>query len=140
MRALSQMRRLLHASMWLGLLAAMNVADALEPRVNYMLSCMGCHLENGAGAPGKVPSIRNTIVPFAQLVAGRRYLVQVPGTSQSPLSNREVAELLNWMMRNLSARPIPPGLADFTEAEVASYRVKRLTNIGGARASLLKSN
>ena len=125
--------------MWLGLLTAMNVASAYEPKANYMLSCMGCHVENGAGAPGKVPSIRYTIVPFAQLAAGRRYLVQVPGTSQSPLSNREVAELLNWMMRNLSARPIPTGLADFTEAEVASYRANRLTDIGGARARLLSA-
>jgi mono/diheme cytochrome c family protein len=115
----------------------MNVVDAYEPKANYMLSCMGCHVENGVGAPGKVPSFRNTIVPFAQLAAGRRYLVQVPGTSQSPLSNREVAELLNWMMRNLSARPIPPGLADFTEAEVASNRAQRLTDVGATRANLL---
>jgi hypothetical protein len=131
------MRDLVRVSMWLGLLAAMKVAAAYEPKANYMLSCMGCHVEDGAGALGKVPSLRNTIVPFAQLAAGRRYLVQVPGTSQSALSNGEVAELLNWMMRNLSVRPIPPGLADFTEAEVASYRAQRLSDVGGARAKLL---
>jgi hypothetical protein len=137
MHATLNLRRLLRVSIWLGILAAMNVVNAYEPNVNYMLSCMGCHIENGAGAPGKVPSFRNTIVAFAQLAAGRRYLVQVPGTSQSPLSNREVAELLNWMMRNLSTRPMPPGLADFTEAEVASYRAQRLTDVAGSRANLL---
>jgi len=133
------MRPLMRASIWLGILAAINVADAYEPKANYMLNCMGCHVENGAGAPGKVPSIRNTLVPFAQLAAGRRYLVQVPGTAQSPLSNSDVAELLNWMMRNLSARPIPAGVADFTEAEVASYRAKRLIDVAGTRATLLSA-
>jgi hypothetical protein len=122
--------------MLFGMLATINVAHSYEPRVNYMLNCMGCHLENGAGAPGKVPSIRNTLVPFAQLAAGRRFLVQVPGTSQSPLSNREVAELLNWMLRTLSARPVPTGLPDFTEAEVASYRARRLSDVAGKRARL----
>jgi len=109
----------------------------LEPKVNYMLTCIGCHVAEGRGAPGKVPSIRNTLVPFALLAAGRRFLVQVPGTSQSPLSNREVAELLNWMMRNLSERPLPSRATDFTAAEVASYRALRLPDVAGVRAKLL---
>jgi mono/diheme cytochrome c family protein len=130
-------RRLMRASVWPVIFMAMSAAQAYEPKVNYMLNCMGCHTENGAGAPGKVPSIRNTLVPFAQLAAGRRFLVQVPGTAQSPLSNREVAELLNWMLRNLSAQARPPGLADFTAAEVTSYRRQRLVDVAGTRARLL---
>jgi hypothetical protein len=129
--------RLMRAWLWLGCCVALNVAQAYEPKVNYMLNCMGCHVENGAGAPGKVPSIRNTLIPFAQLAAGRRFLVQVPGTAQSPLSDRDVAELLNWMMRNLSARAMPADLADFTAAEVASYRAQRLTDVAATRAKLL---
>lgn len=115
----------------------MSVAAAHEPRVNYMLTCMGCHLADGSGATGKVPSMRDTLVAFAQLGEGRRYLIQVPGTAQSSLSNAEVAALLNWMMRNLSASPRPPGVADFTAAEVASYRSKRLTDAPGMRARVL---
>ena len=98
----------------LGMLVAVHPAHAYEPQANYMLNCMGCHLEDGSGAPGKVPSLRNTLVPFAQTPAGRRYLVQVPGTSQSALSDREIAELLNWMIRSLSDRPVPRDLGDFT--------------------------
>jgi hypothetical protein len=45
-------------------------------------------------------------------------------------------ELLNWMLRNLSERTLPPGLVDFTAAEVASYRAQRLTDVAGARAKL----
>jgi mono/diheme cytochrome c family protein len=130
-------RRLMRASVWPVIFVAMSAAQAYEPKINYTLNCMGCHTENGAGAPGKVPSIRNTLVPFAQLAAGRRFLVQVPGTAQSPLSNREVAELLNWMLRNLSAQVRPAGLADFTTAEVAAYRGQRLVDVAGTRARLL---
>jgi len=115
----------------------MSVACAHEPAVNYMLNCMGCHLADGSGATGKVPSIRDTLVAFAQLEQGRRYLVQVPGTAQSSLSNAEVAELLNWMMRNLSAVSTPVGLTDFTAAEVASDRSIRLSDAAGMRAKLL---
>ena len=98
---------------------------------------MGCHLEDGSGAPGKVPSLRTTLIPFAQTPAGRRYLVQVPGTSQSALSDREIAELLNWMIRSLSDRAVPRGLGDFTAGEVGSYRSERLRDAAATRVRLL---
>lgn len=121
----------------LGILAAVHPAHAYEPQANYMLNCMGCHLEDGSGAPGKVPSLRNTLVPFAQTAAGRRYLVQVPGTSQSALSNREIAEVLNWMIRSLSDRPVPRHLGEFSAAEVGSYRSERLRDAAATRVRLL---
>lgn len=121
----------------LGMLVAVHAAHAYEPRANYMLNCMGCHLEDGSGAPGKVPSLRTTLVPFAQTPAGRRYLVQVPGTSQSALSDREIAELLNWMIRSLSDRAVPRGLGDFTAREVGSYRSERLRDAAATRVRLL---
>jgi len=68
---------------------------AYEPAVNYMLQCMGCHTPDGSGEPGRVPSIRDTVLPFARLPAGRRYLVQVPGAAQSTLSDVELAALIN---------------------------------------------
>jgi hypothetical protein len=129
----------MRSTVWLAMLMAISAAHAYEPKVNYMLNCMGCHLEDGSGAAGKVPSMRNTLVPFAQLKAGRRYLVQVPGTSQSSLTNREVAQVLNWMIRNLAARPAPSGLRQFTEAEVAYYRRERLTDVAATRATLLSA-
>jgi hypothetical protein len=122
---------------FLGMLVAVYPAHAYEPQANYMLNCMGCHQEDGSGAPGKVPSLRNTLVPFAQTPAGRRYLVQVPGTSQSALSDREVAELLNWMIRSLSGRPVPRGLGDFSGAEVGSYRSERLRDASTTRVRVL---
>jgi mono/diheme cytochrome c family protein len=116
---------------------AMNCAHGYEPQANYMLNCMGCHIADGSGAPGKVPSFRNTLVPFAQTPAGRRYLVQVPGASQSILTDRELAELLNWMMRSLSDVTVTSGVQDFTAAEVTSYRSERLKDPAATRARLL---
>jgi mono/diheme cytochrome c family protein len=108
-----------------------------EPRTNYMLNCMGCHVQDGSGALGKVPSLRDTLVPFARTAAGRRYLVQVPGTAQSVLSDAEIAQLLNWMMRQLSSLPLPAGVADFTAQEVSAYRSQRLQDPAAVREQLL---
>lgn len=115
---------------------------ALTPRVqaNYMLHCMGCHLADGSGAAGKVPSLRESLTVLAASSAGRRYLVQVPGASESQLSDLELAQVLSWMVRNLSLRPVPPGFADFTAAEVARHRGSPLLDVRAARARLLETS
>lgn len=117
---------------------ASSSAQASEARTQYVLMCMGCHLEDGSGAPGKVPSMRESLVPLAALPEGRRYLVQVPGVAQSPLSDREIAQLLNWMMRNLSEGPPPRTFVEFTESEVAAFRHGLLRGVAETRARLLK--
>src|SRR5258705_7250976 len=99
-------------------------AVAFEPSVNYMLQCMGCHTPDGSGAAGRVPSIRSTLLPFSAVVAGRQFLVQVPGASQSTLSNAELAELINWMIENLSNGPGPLvfGISPASEAAGSGRR------------------
>src|SRR5438105_15186846 len=91
-------------------------------QANYMLNCMGCHLPDGSGAAGKVPSVRDSLVTLSSSAAGRRFLVQVPGASQSPLTDLELAQVLNWMVRNISARAVPAVITYFTAAEDAIYR------------------
>lgn len=113
----------------------------LTPRVqaNYMLNCMGCHLADGSGAAGKVPSVRDSLRILSRSSAGRRYLVQVPGASQSPLSDLELAQVLSWMVRNLSAEAVPLDFTDFTAAEVTDYRRSPLVDVGDTRARLLEA-
>lgn len=124
-------------------LAALSFAAApcraAPPRLDYMLECMGCHVADGSGAPGKVPSLRESLVPLAGTPAGRRYLIEVPGAAQSPLSNLELAQLLNWMVRHLSAGSVPQDFVDFTAEEVARARGTRLVNVREVRARLLGS-
>src|SRR6202042_2326071 len=85
-----------------------------EPVVNYQLHCMGCHLADGSGQPGRVPSIRRSLVLFSASPQGRDFVVRVPGVAQSPLSNEDTAALLNWMVRTLSDLKVPPGFQDYS--------------------------
>jgi mono/diheme cytochrome c family protein len=112
---------------------------ALTPpaEANYMLNCMGCHVTDGSGAAGKVPSMRDSLAILSASPAGRSYLVRVPGAAQSMLTNGELAQLLNWMVRNLSAKPAPADFIDFTAEEVAGYRATPLVDVRGTRARLL---
>lgn len=119
------------------LLTQPNVALAADPQINYMLACMGCHVADGSGAPGKVPSVRDSLLPLSATPEGRRYLVQVPGASQSPLSDAELAQVLNWMVRNLTNGPVPGRFAEFTAEEVRAYRKAPLVNVSATRARLL---
>lgn len=114
---------------------------ALTPpaQANYMLNCMGCHLPDGSGATGKVPSVRDSLARLSTSAAGRRYLVQVPGSAQSALSDLELAQVLSWMVRNLSARAQAADFTDFTAAEVARYRGSPLIEVRKTRARLLQA-
>jgi mono/diheme cytochrome c family protein len=125
----------LAARAWSGSAAPAGLTPATE--ANYMLNCMGCHRPDGAGSPGKVPSVRDSLAPLAASAAGRRYLVAVPGAAQSLLSDRELAQLLSWMVRTLSTPAAPPGFEDFTASEVARYRRTPLIEVRAERTRLL---
>jgi mono/diheme cytochrome c family protein len=118
---------------------AWHQAFANEPQVNFALHCMGCHTPDGSGVEGRVPSMRDSLVPLSAIPEGRRYLVQVPGSSQSTLSDAELAEVLNWMIRNLSNVKPPPSLSSFTAPEVAAYRTQTLSQVRATRERLLRS-
>jgi hypothetical protein len=124
--------------LWLGLLLGEVASTAsADPRTDYTLDCRGCHGAGGAGVPGKVPDMRNSLVPLSLSAAGRRYLVEVPGVAQAPLSDLELAQLLNWITRHLSAVPEPTGFEPFTAHEVASYRKTPLVAVAALRQRLL---
>ena len=119
--------------------AAVTAASAYEPVVNYQLHCMGCHLADGSGQAGRVPSIRRTLVLFSQSPQGREYVARVPGVAQSPLSSEDTATLLNWMARNLSDLKLPAGFSDYSAAEIQRLRVHPLVTVKPFRARLLRT-
>ena len=112
-------------------------ARAYQPRVNFQLQCMGCHHADGAGEEGRVPSVRRTLVPFSSLTEGRDFVIRVPGVAQAPLSDTDVAALLNWMVRNLSDVPVPATFVDYTAEEVGRARHRPLAAVRDTRAMLL---
>jgi mono/diheme cytochrome c family protein len=118
-------------------LGAPSPARAYQPQVNFQLQCMGCHHADGAGEEGRVPSVRRTLVPFSGTPEGRDFVMRVPGVAQAPLSDAEIAALLNWMARNLSDVPLPAGFVDYTAAEVGLARHRPLAAVREARNRLL---
>lgn len=112
-------------------------ADAADLHADYMLDCMGCHQADGAGVPGKVPDMRSALVPLARTAAGRRYLIEVPGVAQAPLSDLELAQLLNWMVRHLSTQAVSGSVKAFTPREVGAYRKTPLVAVVRIRRRLL---
>ncbi len=112
-------------------------AVGYEPRVNYQLQCMGCHHADGTGEGARVPSMRQTLVPFSATAEGREFVMRVPGVAQAPLADAELAALLNWMARNLSDVPLPADFVDYTAAELAGMRRRPLVKIRETRSRLL---
>lgn len=113
--------------------------DAGSPRMNYMLHCSGCHGQDGSGSPGAgVPDMRGNLGHFLKLPAGRDFVIQVPGTSQSPLSDAETAELANWLLKNFSPREVPPRTEPYTKAEVTRLRANRLEDVPGRRSEIVR--
>jgi hypothetical protein len=114
-------------------------ASSYEPKVNFQLNCMGCHLADGSGSPGRVPSLRRSLVELSAFPAGRDYIIRVPGVAQSPLSNEEIAGLLNWMARNLSDLAPPADFTDYSADEIGRSRTHPLAAVKATRARLLRS-
>ncbi|MBI1905522.1 MAG: cytochrome c [Rhodocyclales bacterium] len=117
--------------------AAGPAGDGLA-RQNYIRHCAGCHRFDGGGnALGGIPSMKGAVGHFLRLPEGRAFLVQVPGTSQAPLGDAEIAELLNWILVNFSSGEIPPGFSPYSPGEVAHYRESRLDDVAGTRQRIV---
>lgn len=119
-----------------GLLAAATPVSAESAAVNYMLHCRGCHLADGAGSPGKVPALKDSVGLFLTIPGGREYLVRVPGSAQAPISDAELAELLNWLLERFG--PVSADFEPFTRAEVAALRHPPLTEVERVREELMR--
>ena len=100
---------------------------------------MGCHLADGSGQSGRVPSLRRSLVLLSRSLEGREYLIRVPGVAQSPLSNEDTATLLNWMARNLSDLKVTADFTDYSPAEIQRSRNRPFAKIKAIRARLMTS-
>lgn len=113
--------------------------DAERAAANYRLNCQGCHLPDGSGLRGVVPPMQGLIGNFLTVPGGRDFLVQVPGSSHSPLSNADLAELLNWILATMSGEQPPVDFEPYTEAEVQRARRKVLVDVAKVRETLINS-
>jgi hypothetical protein len=105
-----------------------------------MLQCQGCHLPDGSGSPGSVPDLRGELARFLHVPGGRSYLVQVPGSAQSPLSDAALAAVLNWMLRRFGPEAALRDFEPFDAEEVARARAApALVDVATRRAELLRA-
>ena len=135
------MARGFHRCVWtLGLtILLVSAAMASErQRISFMLHCSGCHQPDGSGSPDSgIPDMRGSIGHYLRLPEGRAYLVQVPGTSQSSLNDKDTATLLNWMVSTLAGQQVPADFLPYTQDEVSRLRGKPLDDVSAARTQVV---
>ncbi|MDM0111441.1 cytochrome c [Variovorax sp. J22R133] len=112
--------------------------NAARAQRNYLLHCVGCHLVDGGGAPGKgIPSMSGTLPRFLQVPGGREYITQVPGVMNSGLNDKQVAELMNWLVPRMGDDATPAGNPRYTAQEIARLRGSRPLDFAATRRALL---
>lgn len=106
---------------------------------NYQVSCRGCHLPDASGIQGRVPRIKGFVGNFLKVKGGREFLVRVPGAANAAIDDKQLAELLNWMIVRFAGASLPVNFKPYTTAEVAKLRRHPLIDVTGVRARLVKS-
>lgn len=104
---------------------------------NYQMLCQGCHVGDGRGGKD-VPNMKGHVGNFLKTQAGREYLVRVPGSANSALDSKELAELLNWMIPQIGKASVPKNFKPYTEKEVHQLRQNPLMEVVKYRADLMQ--
>jgi hypothetical protein len=111
---------------------------AASPAELYTLNCWGCHLPHAEGIPGAVPRLAHSMGYFLHVAGGRAYLVQVPGVANSPLGNRQIADLLNWLLVTFNKNELPKDFKPYTAGEVQRLRPHPLVKVKQRRRKLAR--
>jgi hypothetical protein len=108
-----------------------------KPEINYLQFCQGCHRADGSGSRSNdVPDLRGSVANFLYLKEGRDFLVQVAGVAQAPISDVELAELMNWTLYKFGASEMPDLFMPYEAKEVRKLRMNRPTNTSIIRNNL----
>ena len=122
--------------MLVGLAAWLSAVALADPRVDYLLHCSGCHLPDGAGAPPEVPTLRGSLGRIVATPEGRDYIARVPGSAQAPISDADLAEVLNWTLATFNSSTLPEDFEPLTPEEVGTSRSNILADPLSYRAEL----
>ncbi|HEY1891859.1 MAG TPA: hypothetical protein VGG63_15745 [Steroidobacteraceae bacterium] len=112
--------------------APMQGVTRLPPvQVAYLTSCGGCHGIEGRSAPAAVPTLRGLTGSFLCTPEGREFIIRLPDVALTPLSDRMLTQVMNFVAFDLGA-PVAGGsnARPYTVAEVARLRHHPLTDTG----------
>ena len=118
---------------------ALTQAEEINParaKFNYQLFCQGCHTPDGMGVKA-VPRMKDHVGYFLETRAGREYLVRVPGSATSALNDRQLAEVLNWIIIEFAGDSADPDFAPYSADEVRALRKTPLNEVENYRVQVL---
>jgi mono/diheme cytochrome c family protein len=98
----------------------------------FLLHCSGCHGANGAGV-GSVPDLRGNLGHFLATPEGRRFVLQVPGVANARMSDADLAQLTNWMVRRFAPETMPKDFRPYDADEVRAARGAVPADVTGER-------
>jgi hypothetical protein len=114
---------------------------AETPQLNYLRYCQGCHGEFGQGsARNSIPKLKGVLTKFFTRPEGRNYLVQVADVAQTPISDKELADLLNWLVKNFGTIEDQVNFKPYNENEIRTPRLNRPANTRELRQRLIKKS
>lgn len=133
---------------WPALVAAISLATAASAQdvsgadhhawQNWTLNCQGCHRPDASGSPGGAPAMKGMVARFLGAPGGRQYLTRVPGVATAPLSDSDLAEVLDYVLRRFDGADLPNDFQPYTAAEMAAGRKAMLrTNAAEVRNQLI---
>lgn len=121
------------------LLGAQDAAATEQRQLDYMLNCQGCHLPDGSGNQQRqVPAFPGQLGRFLSVSGGREYLVQVPGSALSGLSDEALAGVLNWMLGRFSPEQLPADFKPYSGAELHQWRQHIPADVVQVRRDLIE--
>jgi len=104
------------------------VENEARAKMNWMLSCQGCHQADATGSANGAPSMAGEVSRFLTVAGGREYLTRVPGVANAGMSDEQLAELLNWTLATYDREHVPADFAPFTKEEIAAGRAHPLVS------------
>lgn len=113
------------------------VVFAKDPAILYTMECQGCHLADGSGGLASIPALNEHVALFLDVPGGREYLARVPGVAQSTLSDRELTDVLNWLLRKFGPADALSRNALYDADEIAQLRKRPMTEVSETRAALV---
>jgi cytochrome c2 len=124
---------LMSAPVWAGAVSP----TGYSAKMNYTIDCSGCHMADGSGFPGRIPTFRDHIATYLAVPDGREFVAQVPGSAQSKLSDGDLADVLNWIVLEYDPNHVPANFVPYQAAEVAKLRRTPISASTAARAHVL---